>query len=100
MIIKIESESAPVVLNLKKNPPKGITVSLPPVTSLNSVDSQDIALALISFVASVPASVLANYLYDRLKGKPRTKIIINRREVQCKKGEILRVIEEQMKMRE
>jgi hypothetical protein len=99
MEIKIETLFVPLVFELKKQPPEGISVYVPPVEMKRTIDSQDIALAIITTISlGIPASVLANWIYDKIKGKAEnyTKIIINKKEVRYNKGEIQKIIEEEM----
>lgn len=47
---------------------------------------------------SVVGSLIANWLYDKLKGGRAVSLRIDRREVQIEDGEIKRVVEETIRM--
>jgi len=44
----------------------------------------------------VIAGIIANWIYDKLKGKNVERIMIDRKEVQIEKGEITKVISEKI----
>jgi len=101
MEIRIETTFVPLVFALKSDKPEGVSVFVPPVEMHRSIDAQDVALAIITTIGfGVPTSVLANWLYEKLKGsaKSHTTITINRKQVYLDLGEITRVIEEQVKI--
>ena len=58
--------------------------------------SRIVYLSLI-FSGNVAASLVAAWLYDKLKGKA-SKITIDRTEVRLDKGEIARIIQEKIKV--
>lgn len=99
MEIKVETKFIPLVFELKNNVPDGVDVFVPPVKLQRSVDSQDLALAVITVAMGVPTSLLASRLYEKIKGKEQyTKITINRKEIYCDKAQITRILEEQMQI--
>lgn len=46
---------------------------------------------IMTFTTGVSASLVASWLYDKIKGRA-SRIIINRKEIQMNKGEIERII--------
>lgn len=52
----------------------------------------------ISFGTGVASEFIVSWIYDKLKGKKVEKIMVDRKEVQLKKGEIMKVIEERMEI--
>jgi hypothetical protein len=59
-----------------------------------AVDSLAIDYYVLTFGSCVAAGVVANWLYDRLKGKKIEKLVIERTEVEIDQGAIKKVIEE------
>jgi len=53
---------------------------------------------LVSVGTGVPSSLLASWLYDKLKNGRSNKITINRREIEITEGEITRIVEESIKI--
>jgi hypothetical protein len=49
---------------------------------------------IITIVGSVPAQVLANWIYDHFKQYKPKRIRINRKEIKLEKGEIVSVVTE------
>lgn len=86
----------PLPFLLRDSAPGGVRVDFDPPTSRRDVSEQDFVSILISTALSVPAGVLAAWLYDQLKGKKRTKITMKRRQIDCEDGELRRLIEEEM----
>jgi len=61
-------------------------------------DFPEIAKFVLTWVLSIPASMIAAWLYGKLKGKEKTKLIIEKREVEIDQGEIKRIIEEKIRI--
>ena len=98
MKIEIKSSSLPLIHQLKEgNEIEGVSVEIPPIYERRDLGGENIALAIITLAASVPAGLFTAFLYDKIKGKS-AKITINRKEVHIDKGEIRRVIEESIKI--
>lgn len=99
MEIRVETKHFPLLFMLKNDAPEGVTVNVRPVIASRSLDSQELAVAVVSVAAGVPVSLLANWLFEKLKkGKEHTKIRIRRKEIRCEKGEIVRILEEEMEI--
>ena len=54
----------------------------------------EIAQFALTFGSGVGAGLVANWLYDKLRGKKITRIVIERTEVKLNEGEIEKVINE------
>lgn len=54
---------------------------------------------IVTFTGGVSAGIVANWLYEKIKGRA-SKIRIERTELQIKKGEIERIIVEKIKKNE
>jgi hypothetical protein len=82
MRITVETKHVPTVFDLKRDPPEGVEVRAPPVVLGRSLDSQELLVAVVSVAAGVPASLIANWLFEKLKkGKEHTKVRIRRKEI-------------------
>jgi len=62
------------------------------------LDFPAIIYIAVSFTSGVGASVFANWLYDKLKGKRIEKFIIEKTEIELDQGEIKRIIEEKLRI--
>lgn len=58
----------------------------------------EILYSILEFSSGVATGVVANWLYNKLKGKKIKKLMIEKTEVEINKGEIRRVIEEKLKI--
>lgn len=98
MKIIIESKHLPTIFTLKHGGvPTGITIEIPEVIERRGVDFETVATAILMIGSNVAAGVLANWLYEKLRGKPTTRLTINRTEVQITtKDEIMRVVQEEI----
>jgi hypothetical protein len=74
--------------------PEGVDVRLRKPL-IESTDAPDIILGVVFLILSVPASVLANHIYNKLAGKKTKKIRINRTEIEFERGKISRLIHEE-----
>jgi len=59
----------------------------------------EIVYFTLTFLSGVSASVIANWLYEKLKGKKIDKIIIDKTEVILDKEEITKVIKEKIEIK-
>ena len=57
----------------------------------------DIHLFILSFSSGVAGGVIANWVYDKLRGKKVERLVFERTEVEVERGEIKRVINEILK---
>jgi hypothetical protein len=86
---------------LLNDAPKGVSVMVPPLEFQKDYGAEDIAVSVIISVATgVPASLVAAWLYDKLKYHRSRQISIDRREIHISKGELTKIIEETIKIKE
>lgn len=57
----------------------------------------EIACFTLTFGLGVTTGVIANWLYDKLKGEKIEKLLIEKTEVQVDQGKIKKIIEEKIK---
>lgn len=87
-------------LLLKNDVPPGISLTMPDIIIRKDFGT-DIAVSIVVGVATgIPSSLVAAWLYDKLKHHRSRQISINRREVHISEGEIIKVIEEAIKVKE
>jgi H+/gluconate symporter-like permease len=87
-------------LLLKNEVPPGISLTVPDIIIRKDFGT-DIAVSIVIGVATgIPSSLVAAWLYDKLKHHRSRQICINRREVHISEGEITKVIEETTKISE
>jgi hypothetical protein len=77
--------------------PPGVSVVIPPVMARRDI-SEAWATAIFTVLASAPASFIAGLLVEKFKNEKSTVVTINRKEVSLEDGEIVRVIEESIKI--
>jgi len=86
---------------LLKDAPKGVSVMVPPLEFRKGYGAEEIAVSLVIGLATgIPASLVASWLYDKLKNHRSSQISINRREIHISEGEITKIIEETIKIKE
>lgn len=87
-------------LLLKNDVPPGISLTMPDIIIRKDFGT-DIAVSVVVGVATgIPSSLVAAWLYDKLKHHRSRQICINRREVHISEGEITKIIEETVKIKE
>lgn len=59
----------------------------------------EIVYFILTFSLGVSASVIANWIYDKIKGKEIEKIIIEKTEVDLNREEITRIIKEKIEIK-
>ena len=91
--IKIETSNVMLINTIKQDAPDGVSIQTPPIIERRDLGTMPAVVIIVTFVANVSAGLVAAWLYDRIKDKS-TKITINRKEVIIDKGEIRKVIEE------
>jgi len=94
MEIHVRSKHLPMILSLRgKELPPGVSVEILPIMERRDI-SEAWATAIFQVAASVPSTVIAALLVKLLTDKRSTVITISRKEVALEEGEIVRVIEE------
>jgi len=58
----------------------------------------EILYSILEYSSGVATGIIANWLYNKLKGKKIEKLMIEKTEVEIEEGEIKRVIEEKLKV--
>lgn len=82
------------------DPPEGVSVIKPPITITKGYGAEEIAVTVvIGFATGIPASLVAAWLYDKLKYHRSNQISINRREIHMSEGELTKIIEETIKIK-
>lgn len=88
-------------LLLDHETPNGISPKIPPITIKKNFGAEDIAISIvISFAAGIPASIVAAWLYDKLKHGRSRQISINHREIYLDKGQITKIIEDSINIKD
>ena len=98
--IVVETAHLPTAFVMTEGAPDGVSVTLHPINASRSVEVEAIATVVISVAGSVAVNLLSSWLYDKLKGKPKTKLTINRTEVLVVRDEIVRVVHEEINKEE
>jgi hypothetical protein len=93
-MITVTTRFHPVAFILRDSAPDGVTVSFGPIIERRDFGTQDLITISIGFVAGIPSSMVAAWLYDKLKGQKTTKIRIHRTEIDCDNGDLKRMVEE------
>jgi hypothetical protein len=94
-------ESETVNTGTQKEIPGGGTITLDRMTVRKALGIPQIIHIILSSVGgTIAVNMASNYLYDKWKGHKggNIKMSINRREVHLDKGEITKVIEEEIRM--
>jgi hypothetical protein len=85
----------PELLHPVSKKPEGVSVGPLQSEIFNGPPPDHQALyVIITIVGSVPAQVLANWIYDHFKQYKPKRIRINRKEIKLEKGEIVSVVTE------
>ncbi|MDY6955488.1 MAG: hypothetical protein SVO96_01240 [Pseudomonadota bacterium] len=88
----------PLILSLREMElPSGISVEVEPVKARRDI-SEAWATAIFTVLASAPASVIASLLLDKFKKDKSAVVTINRKEIALENGELVRVVEETIKI--
>lgn len=92
--IEIRSKHLPSIMMLQNATlPAGMVVNVLPVVERRDI-SETWATAIFQVACSIPAGVIAGIIINLFKDKGSTVITINRKKVELKEGEIVRIIEE------
>jgi hypothetical protein len=87
-----------VLLNLKNDVPIGAISKVPPVFSKRDISVPDILTAIVSISHDIDIGLFSAWLFEKTKiGKQHTTLYINKVEVTLERGEIVRVLSEQIK---
>ena len=82
MKIIVTSQHLPAIFMLRQGQvPAGVTVEIPEVVERRGIGFETVATAILSFGSGVAASILANWLYEKLRDKPTTRITITTRRM-------------------
>lgn len=98
MKVTVKTPFVPLVFDLRRDAPEGVAVEVPPVGLSRDLGAQDIALAIITLAASVPVNIFSSWLERKLSGRKPVQISVNGKEVSGDVREVLRVIEEEMRL--
>ncbi|MDB6036113.1 MAG: hypothetical protein JWM16_6451 [Verrucomicrobiales bacterium] len=101
MNIKIETPSLFQVIDMQRDPPLGVTVTMAPMHMKRSAGPEEIAAvkAVIALGKEVALSLFASWLYDKLKGN-EAKVTIGKEEQSFdSKGKILKAVKKHYKKR-
>lgn len=79
---------------LTKDIPAGVSFAMPEIIITKGFGADTAVTIAISIASGIPSSLVASWLYDKLKQGRSGKITINRREIHFEDGEITRIIEE------
>jgi hypothetical protein len=98
MRISVQTDHPVVALGLQDGAPAGVTVSAPPVQGQRDLSIPPILEIIVHVSKEVETALLAMWLYDKVRpGKGRTRLQINRVDVDCDEGEIHRIVAEQLR---
>ncbi len=88
-------------LLLKHETPAGISLTMPDIVIRKDFGAPGIAVSVVVGIATgIPSSFVASWLYDKLKHHKSRQIRINRKEIDFSQGEITKIIEETIKIKE
>jgi len=87
-------------LLLNNDVPQGISLTMPDIIITKGFGTETAVTITISIASGVTVKFIADWLYGKLKHHRSRQISINRREVHISGGEITKVIEETIKIKE
>lgn len=87
-------------LLLNNEVPKGVSLIMPNIVITKGFGTETAVTIVISVATGIPSSLVAAWLYDKLKHHRSRQISINRKEINFSQGEITKVIEETIKIKE
>lgn len=76
--------------------PAGVDVDVPSLVERRGVGFKNTSTATVTIRPGVDVEILANWLYDKLRDEPTTRLRVNHLEVRIAKDEIARVIREEI----
>ena len=79
---------------LSNDIPSGVSFVMPVIFMTKSFGTETAVAIVISFAAGVPSSLVAAWLYDKLKQGRSSQISIDRREIHFSDGKVTKIIEE------
>jgi hypothetical protein len=102
MEVKIETTFIPLVLAYNDLPEGVQIIRRQPEMARRSIDYSDIAIGVLTFSSGVSASIVAAWIYDKIKGvkdKPGFRIKINEKIVrQFDQNSIAEIIEREIEI--
>jgi len=79
---------------LNNDIPSGVSFIMPEIIMTKSFDTDTAVTIIVSLATGVPSSLVAAWLYDKLKQGRSSLISINRREIHFSNGKVSEIIEE------
>jgi len=100
MNIEVTLSNKKDVFLLNHDTPSGVSFNLPVISSNKDMSAADIAVTIVINIATgVPASLVAAWLYDKLKQGRSDQISINRRVINLSDGKVTQIIEESINIK-
>jgi hypothetical protein len=93
-MITVTTDFYPVAFLLRDSAPDGVTVSFGPIIERRDFGASEAITIVVTAIVGIPATVIANWLTEKLKGQKSTKIRIHRTEIHCDNGDLKRIVEE------
>ena len=87
-------------LLLNNDIPPGISLIMPKIIITKGFGTETAVTIIISVATGIPSSLIAAWLYDKLKHSRSRQISINRKEIHLSEREITKIIEETIKIKE
>ena len=84
---------------LEKDKPDGVNIHILP-SLLHRDFGQDTTTFIIAFATGIAGNLIATWLFEKFKEQPPKKVTIRKQEITWDKGELTRVIEEEVKIEE
>jgi hypothetical protein len=100
MDIEITFSNQKDALLLNRDIPPGVSLMMPDIVINKISGAPDVAAAVVISFSGIPATLLAKWIYDKIKHNRSRQICINRKEIHLSEGEITKVIEETIKIKE
>ncbi len=98
MELKVITNSVPLTHFIKQDVPDGVEISIQPFEEKRGVDSEILIQIIVGLSTNIMINLVSDWLYDKLSKHPSTKLEYSRREIEMKKGEITKIIEENIKI--
>lgn len=93
--IEIETLDLPIAFKMKDDPPKGVSVVVPPIVRMReSYGGEDLIRITLTVAKDVGVGIVSAWLYDKFKSGRSPTIRINRREIEVENDKIARIIDE------
>ncbi|MBU1098017.1 MAG: hypothetical protein KKB34_16145 [Bacteroidetes bacterium] len=96
-IIQIDDPKLYTLLN--QDAIEGVNVKLKPFAQSRDFRAGEIIFTVIITIATgIPTSIVANWIYDKIKNTKLTQITINRKVIDVKNKSSIKIIEESIKI--